>query len=74
MEKKTEIIPCDYDKISYTSSNFSLVGLNKCGKWGIFNIHVKKWLGKGLVYIDEFIYSDRVRVKEQNGNWKDLKK
>lgn len=74
VEKKTEIIPCDYDNIHYTNTNYSLVGLNKCGKWGVFNIHVKKWLGKGLMYINEFIYSDGVRVMEQNGNWKDLKK
>lgn len=75
IKNKSEIIPCVYDFIR-NGHSFSLVELKRNDKWGIYDIYKKKWLGRGLVYLDTFVYYDdkviKARVKEQNGNWKDL--
>lgn len=72
IKKKFEIMPCIYDYIRVDNGNYALVELQKNGKWGIYNIFKKKWLGRGPIYLNTFVYSDKVRVMEKNGNWKDL--
>lgn len=72
IKKKSEITPCIYDYIRVDNGNYALVELQKNGKWGIYDIFKKKWLGRGPIYLNTFVYSDKVRVMEKNGNWKDL--